>query len=155
MNASQTSFRSRSGFTFIELVIVIAVIGIMSALAISQFAGSANDGREILARQQQGTISTALNAWITAELDHNTTVGDVRATYNTEANSADRLELFKDYLDVDTYDHIILHMGLASTNEIMTDATRKLSWHINLPDWADGSYPKVDLVKTAAPAASP
>ncbi|MFT5469354.1 MAG: type II secretory pathway pseudopilin PulG [Verrucomicrobiales bacterium] len=141
-----------AAFSFIELVIVIAVIGIMSGLAISQFGNSANDGREIVARQQQGTIQTALSGWVTSQLDHDTMAGDVLTVYNAEATSAARLELFKDYLDDATYDHIVVHMGLASTNEVMTDATRKLDWHINLPDWAAGSYPKVDLVKSAAPA---
>ena len=41
---------SAAAFTFIELVIVIAVIGVMSALAIGQFSNSANDAREITAR---------------------------------------------------------------------------------------------------------
>lgn len=139
-------------FTFIELVIVIAVIGIMSALAVGAFSNASNDAREIVARQQQAALQSAVDAWAIAQMTSSNTVSQVQTTYNAATTSSARLDLVANYLDDATYEHFVEHIGLASTNEVMSDATRKLNWHINLPTWADDSYPKVDLVKSAAPA---
>src|SRR5690349_12282009 len=101
----------RSGFTFIELVIVIAIIGIMSLIAISHYSNVSGDAREIVARQQQAALQGAVNAWVTGQLSNSTTVSQVRSTYNALATSKARLDLVADYLDQPTYDHFIEQGG--------------------------------------------
>ena len=70
-----------NGFTFVELVIVIAVVGIMSALAIGAFSNGADDAREIVARQQQAAIQSAVNGWVVGQISGFTSVSEIRTTY--------------------------------------------------------------------------
>ena len=51
----------------VELLIVISVIGIMSALVISAFSNAAQDTRRVIARQQQASVQNAVNAWVTSK----------------------------------------------------------------------------------------
>lgn len=139
------SQRSSSGFTLIELIIVIAVIGIMSAMAISSLSNGATDAREIVARQQQATVQGAVNAWVAGQLSGTAALGQVRTIYNTADTSKDRLALVQDYLDEVSYNHFA-DMSQDS-DEILSGALAKLGWHLSLPAWDDGSYPKVFLVR--------
>jgi len=138
-----------AGFTFLEVIIVIAVIGIMSALAISSFSNGANDAREIVARQQQATIQGAVNAWVAAQTTGMGTVSEARAAYNGEESSLDRLALVQGYLDDSSYEHILSQSATDDSGEILSEAVRKLGWHISLGAWAGDSYPKVELVRSA------
>lgn len=136
------------GFTFIELVIVIAVVGIMSALAIGAFSNGAEDAREIVARQQQAAIQTAVNGWVVGQISGSQSVSQIRSTYNTSATSEARLNLVRDYLDDESYDHFYQQGQIQPSDEVTSEATRRLGWHISLGSWTDSSYPKVDLVKS-------
>ena len=144
----KVSFKGEGGFTLLELIIVIAVIGIMSALAVSAFSNGASDTREIVARQQQATIQSAVTAWVCAQLGGDATVSSVRAAYNAVEGSEARLELVRDYLDDESYDHFATESERAAGDEVQSAATLKLGWHMSLPDWDSDSYPKVDLDKS-------
>ncbi len=148
MNPSAPKSKAVSGFTFIELVIVIAVVGIMSALAIGAFSNGAEDAREIVARQQQASIQTAVNGWVTGEISKSNTISEIRSVYNTASTSEARLNLVRNYLDDETYDHFFQQDQIQPSDEVTSEATRRLGWHISLGTWVDNSYPKVDLVKS-------
>lgn len=139
--------RFSSGFTFLEVIIVVAVIGVMSALAISAFSIGATDAAEIVARQQQATVQSAVNAWVCGRLTGNLTVAEVRAAYNAVLGSEARLTLIRDYLDDVSYGHFV-SASTSPANRVESAATRRLGWYISLPDWTSGSYPKVDLVRS-------
>lgn len=139
--------RFSSGFTFLEVIIVVAVIGVMSALAISAFSIGATDAAEIVARQQQATVQSAVNAWVCGRLTGNLTVAEVRAAYNAVLGSEARLTLIRDYLDDVSYGHFVSE-STSPANRVESAATRRLGWYISLPDWTSGSYPKVDLVRS-------
>ncbi|HEY1082125.1 MAG TPA: prepilin-type N-terminal cleavage/methylation domain-containing protein, partial [Prosthecobacter sp.] len=67
--------RVRAGFTFVEAVFTIAIIGIMAALAISAISNAARDTNRIVARQQQATVQEALNAWVLSQSRVRTATG--------------------------------------------------------------------------------
>jgi prepilin-type N-terminal cleavage/methylation domain-containing protein len=140
--------RCCSGFTFLELVIVIAVIGIMSALAISAFSDGASDAREIVARQQQATLQSAVNAWVSGQLMGRTTLSQVQSAYNAADTAQSRLDLVGGYLDDLSLDHFVSESDPEDASKIESSATKRLGWYFEFPDWDDGAYPKVELVRS-------
>lgn len=147
--------RNTKAFSLIEMLIVIAIISIMSGLVISQFINASNDSREVVARQQQAAVQSALSNWISQYINtRNKTVGVARNYYNKDTGgntrtSKGRLALFKDYLDEDTYAHFI--SNTSNDNKLKSAAMKKLNKHLALSDWAAPSgtakapYPKVEL----------
>ena len=141
-------FPTKKAFTIVELLIVIAVIGIMSALVISSFSGAAQDTRRVVARQQQAAVQSAVNAWVTST---STTAGisGALSLYNTAGNSMARLNLVSRYLDDSTVAHFTLNSGAGGA--VKSVALKKIGQQIDLPTWSSSSYPKVELVDTPAP----
>ena len=169
----QQASSHQEAFSFLELIIVIAILGIMASLAVTNFANSASDAREVLGRQQQAAIQTAVNAWVADQTSSPVgfdvdgddsddyyrplSVAEARDLYNNKAadtprTSEERLTLVSGYLDDSSYSHFATQSALEASTEVMSEAIRKLNWHIALPEWQPGSYPKVNLNRTAASA---
>lgn len=69
--------RNRKGFTLIELIVVIAILGILAAILIPQFTGFQNKARESQALVSAKQIATAIdsffaenNAWPASAADN-------------------------------------------------------------------------------------
>lgn len=146
--------RGIDGFSLVELLIVIAVIGILASLVISQIANAAQESRRIVSRQQQVVVQNAVNAWILA---HTSTLGNstvtARKAYNetapgTPRTAQEKLALIADYLDADTLAQFITHSDPSAPDQLRTDAMAKTGRHLELPEWAAGAsaYPQVDLL---------
>lgn len=50
-----------AGFTLLELVIVIVLLGILAAVAVPRFLAAATDARSATIKQLEGTLVTAIN----------------------------------------------------------------------------------------------
>ena len=133
---------NRSGFTMIELLIVISVIGIMSALIISAFSNAAQDTRRVVARQQQAAVQNAVNAWVTSKSSEDGLTA-ARTAYNAGTTSLGRLNLVGGYLNDSTLTHFT--SITTNNNEVKSAALSKTGQYLELSTWADGSYPKVEL----------
>jgi len=53
--------KMRSGFTMIELVFVIVIIGILSAVALPKFLGTANQAHDAIVKGFAGCIATYID----------------------------------------------------------------------------------------------
>lgn len=126
----------------IEMLIVIAIIGIMSALVIASFSNAAQDSRRVVARQQQAAVQNAVNAWVSYESSVKS-LFDARKAYNDAGNGKARLDLVQRYLDSTS----VSHFGANTTdnNKIQSAALKKTGQYLQLGAWSKSSYPKVEL----------
>ena len=67
---TQNKLKSESGFTFIELVVVVAIIGILAAIAIPQFAGYRQKGFEATLRADLKNAALAQEAYFAQHRDY-------------------------------------------------------------------------------------
>ena len=55
-----TDRKNSDGFSLVELLMVLTIISIMAALVINAFTNAAEDSAEIISRQQQAALQSAL-----------------------------------------------------------------------------------------------
>ncbi len=141
------SFKKR-GFTLIEVLVVIAIIGIMSSLVVTVYRNVAQDSRDVVAKQQQAAVQNALNSWITAQ-STTKSISQIRTAYNGLSDSPARLAQIKDYLDDRTYAHF-LGYSPAGTDAVKSAALIKTEQFLQLADWQISTtgattYPQVHM----------
>jgi prepilin-type N-terminal cleavage/methylation domain-containing protein len=92
----------RRGFSLIEALVTLVLIGILAKIAISNFAGAVPDSSRVVARQQQAVIQEALNCWVSKELSTpGNSVNSVYGAYNS-LTAAQRIEnCLRPYLAAD------------------------------------------------------
>jgi len=126
----------------VEMLIVIAVIGIMSALVVSAFSNAAQDTRRVVARQQQAAVQNAVNAWVNS-VSQTQGLAQARNLYNLAASSKGRLQLVQAYLDEATLSHFLANTS--TSGEVKSAALAKTGQYLLLDTWNAASYPKVEL----------
>ncbi|MDG2122993.1 MAG: prepilin-type N-terminal cleavage/methylation domain-containing protein, partial [Verrucomicrobiales bacterium] len=86
-----------NGFTLVEALITVAIIGVMAAAVISAFSNAAADSRRVIGRQQQAVVQASVTNWVSSQLGGASTVAQVRSLYNntgtTPKTSLERLVL--------------------------------------------------------------
>jgi prepilin-type N-terminal cleavage/methylation domain-containing protein len=135
---------AKRAFTMIEMLIVITVIGIMSALVISAFSNAAQDTRRVVARQQQAAVQNAVNAWVSSYSQQNG-LAAARTVYNAANSSKGRLQLVGNYLDDATLAHFLNPSNTTNNDQVRSAALKKTSQYLDLSSWSTSSYPKVEL----------
>lgn len=148
-----------SGFSLVEVLVVIAIISILATLVINSFSNAAQDSREIMARQQQAVVQSAVSNWVGSEIgtfydpDLTDTVAgkfqsveDVRSRYNAATTGLAKLALIQAYVDDATYSH--LTTNTTNADQLKTGAMTKVipQRYLQMPAWTGGSYPKVELL---------
>lgn len=123
-------------FTFTEILLVIAIIGIMSAIVLTTVGNATQDSRLTVARQQQVALQTALNAWIAGQASTNT-ISTVRSTYTA---ATDKLTLLTAYLGSNsvTFSN--------SSNQVRTDALQKSGKYLTFSTWTTNTFPIVNML---------
>lgn len=88
------------GFTLVELLVTIVVIGILASIAIVSITNAARDSSVRLAEQQQAVLQTALTAWI-AQRSNEVGLIETRTEYNNllQAGTNQVFNTIKVYLD--------------------------------------------------------
>ncbi len=63
LNRSQTNLRGQRGFTLVELLLVLVILGILAAIVIPKFSGRTEQAKEQAAVTQISIFKTALNSF--------------------------------------------------------------------------------------------
>lgn len=151
-----------AGFTFVEAIFTIAIIGIMAGLAMSAISNLSQDTNRIVARQQQAAVQEALTAWVMSQTRVSSTsaqvqsISNVRAIYNALGSTGERFEKLKPnsgatdvdaragFLDQATVDHFADFT--TNADRLKTAALDAMKQYLILPNWEEGSFPKAELV---------
>jgi len=160
MNVKHHS-KGRNGFSFVEAIFTIAIIGIMSSLVVAAISNASRDAHRVMARQQQAAVNSALTAWVMAQTRVGSTaqvrsLEDVRTSYNTLGTASARFNLLvpnpsspdpnlrAGFLDQITADHFLDHT--TGTDRLKTAAMDNARQYLTLPAWQAGDFPRVELV---------
>ena len=128
----------RGAFTLIEVLLVVAIIGILSALVVAGIANASSDAKLVLARQQQAVIQEALNAWIAS-----TTLSAASNAYNGQNTAAGKIGLFKAYIDTNArwFSEGLEYNGAS----LQTANMKSINQTLTFSTWTNGTYPTVGL----------
>ena len=146
---SSQSRRFRPGFSLVEALLTIAIMGILSSLVVGVVSNAAKDASRMMARQQQGAVMSAVNAWVSSQTRDTTTgqvksLESIRGDYNSRSTSLARLNLAVAFLDDATANNFT--SSTTNSSAIKSDALISAGQHLELPNWDSGSYPQVNLV---------
>ncbi|MBL9144367.1 MAG: hypothetical protein JNM99_11880 [Verrucomicrobiaceae bacterium] len=131
-------------------------MSLITSLVVVAISNASRDASRMVARQQQAAVMNAVNAWVNSSSRYPDDYSDVtlrgkmrsqqtiRSTYNSYPTSLARFNVISTYLDESTANHIIT--STTNSNKLKSDALSTAKQYLSLPDWAAGSYPKVDLV---------
>lgn len=153
---TRTARTAAQGFTFVEALMTIAILGVMAAVLISAFSSAATDASRMISRQQQAALQAAVNAWVNGDSNRvnviNATTGtaklrtieEIRTDYNSRLTSLARLNLVASYLDDVSKNHFFSYT--TNSGKIKSEALTATKQYISLPDWASNTYPQVQLL---------
>ena len=79
----EATMKSRKGFTLVELLVVIIIIGILAAVAIPQFGDSSLDAKKSALKENLRTMRSTADKWF---VDHDSTWPGMVATHKTTAD---------------------------------------------------------------------
>jgi prepilin-type N-terminal cleavage/methylation domain-containing protein len=153
--------RRQQGFSFVEAIFTIAIIGIMSSLVVAAISNASRDAHRVMARQQQAAVNSALTAWVMAQTRVGSTaqvrsMESVRTTYNALPTTSARFNLLvpnpaspdpsvrAGFLDQTTADHFLDYT--TGTDRLKTAAMDNAKQYLSMPTWQSGDFPRVELV---------
>lgn len=114
------------GFSLVEVLVVIAVIGILSALILPQILDVREGSQEAVARQQQSELQTALGNWLVARSSESGGLAAARTVYN---GTSGKLGLLENYLQPATY------ASLSGGNTVSSTALDAANAYLQFSDW--------------------
>lgn len=148
-----------SGFSFVEAIFTIAIIGIMSSLVVAAISNASKDAHRVMARQQQAAVQSAVTAWVMAQRVGSTgeyqNLESLRTYYNNLSTTRARFEKLRPdptsqdtslragFLDQTTVDHFDDYMF--SSDRLQTAALKNAGQYLTLPIWQSGDFPRCEM----------
>jgi prepilin-type N-terminal cleavage/methylation domain-containing protein len=139
------------GFSLVEAVIVLAIMGILASLIVPSVMNATVDSRRIMVRQQQAALNEALNAWVGAQTRDSTTgqlisMATVMGTYTSGyPSNFSKLQAISTYLDPATANDFITG-STSNGDKIQTSAMKADASWITFSTWTVPSTgPTVNL----------
>ena len=102
MRIKSTKGKQRAnGLSLVELLIVVAILGVIAALLLPYFSPMQGMASQQIARQQQAELHTALGNWVVAQSSGPGGLAAARVAYS--GHSGAKLQLLQSYLQPATY----------------------------------------------------
>jgi general secretion pathway protein G len=92
--------KTRSGFTLIEILIVVIILGILAAIVIPQFSSASNDARK---SNVQSTVQTLRTQVTLYKLEHQDKLPDIITDWSPLILKTDQAGAFSPAAGVQTY----------------------------------------------------
>jgi prepilin-type N-terminal cleavage/methylation domain-containing protein len=133
-----TKDRSLVGFSLMEMLLTVAIVGIIAALLVPSISPMKQSSSVQIARQQQAELQTALGSWIASASAGPGGLAAARGTYNSAGS---KLALLQNYLQPSTYS-----MFSGSGSGVTSDALTAAGASLQFSSWGVDSTPVVNWV---------
>ncbi len=124
--------------TLVELLVVIAVLGIIAALLLPYISPVKGSASVQVARQQQAQLQTALGSWVAKASSGPGGLAAARTTYN---GAGSKLALLQGYLQPSTYAALS-----GNGNSVSSAALTEAGASLQFSSWSISSAPMVSWV---------
>lgn len=124
-NKPVAQIRVSAGFSLLEMLVVIAIVGIMAALLLPHVSPLRGTAGTQVARQQQAELQTALGAWIAHECSKPGGLAATKVAYGDGG-----LQLLEDYLQPATLSNLT-----EDGSSVTSEALKAAGAHLEFSAW--------------------